>query len=106
MIQADIQSILLIICIMIQAGTAFQLRSQRNSVVNKQQLFMVEERSSISNDPLLLRAARGETVERVPVWMMRQAGRHMAGYRELCKKYTTFRERSEIPEVSAEIRYW
>jgi hypothetical protein len=28
-------------------------------------------------DPLLLRAARGEKIERIPVWMMRQAGRHM-----------------------------
>lgn len=28
-------------------------------------------------DPLLLRTARGEEIERVPVWMMRQAGRHM-----------------------------
>ncbi len=28
-------------------------------------------------EPVLLRAARGEKTERVPVWMMRQAGRHM-----------------------------
>ena len=54
-------------------------------------------------DPLLLRAARGEKVERSPVWMMRQAGRHMQVYRDLCAKYPTFRERSEIPEVSLEI---
>lgn len=31
-------------------------------------------------EPLLLRAAKGEKIERVPVWMMRQAGRHMQVY--------------------------
>lgn len=35
--------------------------------------------------------------------MMRQAGRHMKVYRDLVAKYPTFRERSEIPEVSTEI---
>jgi len=60
-------------------------------------------RGAIMKDPLLVRAARGETVERTPVWMMRQAGRHMAVYRALVDKYPTFRERSEIPEVSLEV---
>lgn len=57
----------------------------------------------MEEDPLLLRAARGEKVEYTPVWMMRQAGRHMQVYRDLVKKYPTFRERSEIPEISTEI---
>jgi len=56
----------------------------------------------MAND-LLLRAARGETIERPPVWMMRQAGRYMRVYRELRQKYPSFRDRSENPELAAEI---
>jgi uroporphyrinogen decarboxylase len=56
-----------------------------------------------TSDPLLIRAARGEKVERTPVWMMRQAGRHIAEYRDLCKEYPTFRQRSEIAEVAVEV---
>jgi uroporphyrinogen decarboxylase len=51
----------------------------------------------------LLRAARGQELDRPPVWMMRQAGRYMKAYRDLRVKYPTFRERSEIPELAAEI---
>ncbi len=53
--------------------------------------------------PLLLRAARGDVLERPPVWMMRQAGRYMKAYRDLREKYPSFRERSEIPEVAVEV---
>jgi uroporphyrinogen decarboxylase len=53
--------------------------------------------------PLLLRVARGETLDRPPVWMMRQAGRYMKVYRDLREKYPSFRDRSEIPEVAIEV---
>ena len=59
--------------------------------------------SALNEVPLLLRAARGETLDRPPVWMMRQAGRYMKAYRDLREKYPSFRERSEIPEVAIEV---
>lgn len=55
----------------------------------------------LKND-LLLRALRGEAVERPPVWMMRQAGRYLPQYMELRRKYSFF-ERVETPELACEI---
>ncbi|NCJ06884.1 uroporphyrinogen decarboxylase [Synechococcales cyanobacterium C] len=53
--------------------------------------------------PRLLRAARGEVLDRPPVWMMRQAGRYMKVYRDLREQYPSFRERSENPDLAVEI---
>jgi len=53
--------------------------------------------------PYLLRATRGEVLDRPPVWMMRQAGRYMQAYRDLRDKYPSFRERSETADVAVEI---
>lgn len=57
--------------------------------------------SALKND-LLLRALKGETVERTPVWMMRQAGRYLPDYIKLRDKYSFF-ERCENPELATEI---
>jgi len=40
--------------------------------------------------------------ERVPVWLMRQAGRYMADFRKYSDKIP-FRERSETPEIALEL---
>lgn len=56
-----------------------------------------------SEVPYLLRATRGESLPRPPVWMMRQAGRYMKIYRDLREKYPSFRDRSENPELAIEI---
>jgi uroporphyrinogen decarboxylase len=51
---------------------------------------------------ILLRAARGEVVERTPVWLMRQAGRYMSAFREFSTKIE-FRDRSENSDIATEL---
>ncbi len=55
----------------------------------------------IKND-LYLRALRGETVQRPPVWMMRQAGRYLPEFQEIKEKYDFF-TRCRTPELASEI---
>ncbi len=52
---------------------------------------------------LILRAARGEAVERTPVWLMRQAGRILPEYRAIRKSLSGFKELVETPELAAEV---
>lgn len=62
---------------------------------------MTEPVLPVKND-LLLRALRGESVKRPPVWMMRQAGRYLPDYLKLQARYSFF-ERCENPELAAKI---
>ncbi len=56
----------------------------------------------MKND-LLLRAARGEQVERPPVWLMRQAGRILPEYRAVRDSLKDFIELVKTPQRAAEV---
>ena len=55
----------------------------------------------MKND-LFLRALKGESVDRPPVWMMRQAGRYLPDFMKLKAKYDFF-TRCRTPELATEI---
>ncbi|PCG98262.1 Uroporphyrinogen decarboxylase HemE [Penicillium occitanis (nom. inval.)] len=60
---------------------------------------MQEQFEPLKND-LLLRAARGETVERPPIWVMRQAGRYLPEYHE-AKGNRDFFDCCRSPEIAS-----
>ena len=56
----------------------------------------------LKND-LILKAAKGENVERTPVWLMRQAGRILPEYRKIRNSLSGFKELVETPHLAAEV---
>lgn len=61
----------------------------------------VGEASGLFNAPLL-RALRGEAVEYIPVWFMRQAGRSLPEYRAV-RRGASLMEITHSPELTAEV---
>lgn len=55
----------------------------------------------LKND-LLLRVAKGELVDRPPVWLMRQAGRILPQYRALRERFPDFKAFVTNPEAASE----
>src|SRR6266852_2388363 len=63
---------------------------------------MTETSASINQKDLFLRACRGEATPRLPVWMMRQAGRYLPEYRGIRAKHG-FLELCKTPDLAVEV---
>jgi len=60
-------------------------------------------RAMILKNDLMLRAARGEKVERTPVWLMRQAGRVLPEYRKVREQAKGFKKMVKTPALASEV---
>src|ERR1700728_4937552 len=61
-----------------------------------------ENKSESIDESFFLKACRGRSVDAIPVWFMRQAGRSLPGYRALRKKYDVL-TLTQTPELAAQV---
>ncbi|XP_051175448.1 uroporphyrinogen decarboxylase [Leptopilina boulardi] len=63
---------------------------------------MMEHNFPLLKNDRILRAAKGEEVDKIPVWIMRQAGRYLPEFRELRSKHDFFTI-CQTPKLACEI---
>lgn len=63
---------------------------------------MLEPNPNDSSKPIIIRALEGEKNQRTPIWLMRQAGRHLPEYRELRARNGSFLDFCYAPAAATE----
>ena len=81
-------------------GHVLAKAKQTSILMNSEQPAVASDHPS--NDSLFMKACRREETPRPPIWLMRQAGRYMAEYREVRAKQT-FLELCANPQLCSEV---
>ncbi len=84
-----------------QAPPLVEQKRRAASIVVRSESLPTPQRG-LWDDSLFMRACRRQGVARVPVWLMRQAGRYLPEYRRIREK-TTFLELCKNPALCAEV---
>jgi uroporphyrinogen decarboxylase len=90
-----------------QAGGLLASKRGRTTSVSKESIAAIAKPQAKAGEPAwqnspFMKACRLEPVQRVPVWLMRQAGRYMPEYRAVREKLT-FLELCKNPALCAEV---
>lgn len=70
--------------------------------INLFQIIMAQTEFPPLKNDLILKAAKGEPTERVPIWIMRQAGRYLPEFQEIRSKHDFF-SICETPALASEV---
>ena len=70
--------------------------------INLFQIIMAQTEFPPLKNDLILKAAKGESTERVPIWIMRQAGRYLPEFQEIRSKHDFFSV-CETPALACEV---
>src|SRR5690242_9939157 len=71
--------------------------------ISLKKILLLEGVMSKPEDKPLLRALAGETLDRPPIWLMRQAGRYLPEYRAIRAQAGGFLELCLTPALAAEV---